>query len=209
MHITNNLLAAIFADASLFCGKEDVIHAIIHHQMTRAGISHLRIAREQALSGNRVDVVLFGDDSRGDFATTQKKPLAAIEVKGGAYGYRNALKIEIDASGYCKDMAKLKADAARGIECWFLCVDMKDLGRAMSPLKLTLVAEQCMAHGLSFAYYCQGETSFYVSRPKQKLIQIPIGITSSASSDRNLEERRLQVPTCRALQCCRVARDAV
>lgn len=187
MHITNNLLASIFADSSLFCGKEDVIHAIIHHQMTRAKISHLQIAREQALSGNRVDVVLFGDGVIGDFATTQQKPLAAIEVKGGAYGYRNALKMEIDASGYCKDMAKLKIHAARGIACWFLCVDMTDLGRAVSPLKLALVSEQCMAHGLSFAYYCQGESSFYVSRPKQKLTQIPIEKVSSVSSDRSVD----------------------
>lgn len=187
MHITNNLLRAIFADSSLFCGKEDVIHAIIHHQMTRARISPLRIAREQALSGNRIDVVLFGDGVSGDFATTQQKPLAAIEVKGGAYGYRNALKMEIDASGYCKDMTKLKAEATRGIECWFLCVDMPDLGRAVSPLKLTLVAEQCTIHGLSFAYYCQGEASFHVSRPTQKLMQIPIGLVSSDRSDRSVD----------------------
>ena len=84
MTITNDLLAAVFADASLFCGKEDVIHAIIHHQMTKTGISPLRIAREQMLSGNRVDVVLFGDGVSGDFATTKQKPLAVIEVKGGA-----------------------------------------------------------------------------------------------------------------------------
>ncbi|HYN76195.1 MAG TPA: hypothetical protein VES73_00180, partial [Lamprocystis sp. (in: g-proteobacteria)] len=50
----------VFADSSLFCGKDDVIHAIIYHQMLKAGASPLRIAREQALSGNRVDVVLFG-----------------------------------------------------------------------------------------------------------------------------------------------------
>jgi hypothetical protein len=174
MSITNNLLAAVFADSSLFCGKEDVIHAIIHHQLVKSGIPSQRIAREQGLSGNRVDIALYDQEVTGDFATTQRKPLAAIEVKGGAYGYRNALKDEIDASGYCKDMAKLKVEATKGIECWFLCVDMPELGRAVSPLKVELVSERCAAHGVSFAYYCQGESRFYVSRPGQKLAQVPV-----------------------------------
>lgn len=187
MNITNDLLAAVFADSSLFCGKEDVIHAIIHHQMMKAGLSPLRIAREQALSGNRVDIALFGEGVHGDFATTQRKPLAAIEVKGGAYGYRNALKVEIDARGYCEDMAKLKTEAENGIECWFLCVDMPELGRAVSPLKAELVSEQCANHGLSFAYYCQGEESFYVSRPRQRLAQVPVGKIVVANCNRGVD----------------------
>lgn len=174
MSITNNLLAAAFADSSLFCGKEDVVHAIIYHQLVESGIPPQRIAREQALSGNRVDVVLYGQEVNGDFATTQRKPLVAIEVKGGAYGYRNALKGEIDRTGYCKDMAKLKVEATKGVECWFLCVDMPELGRALSRLKVELVSERCAAHGLSFAYHCQGESCFYVSRPRQKLAQVPV-----------------------------------
>jgi len=182
MHITNDLLAAVFADSALFCGKEDVIHAIIYHQLLKAGWSPLRIAREQALSGNRVDVVLFGDRVRGDFATTTEPPLAAIEVKGGAYGYRNALKMEIDAGGYCTDMAKLKAEAERGIECWFLCVDMPELGRAVSPQKVGQMSEHCAAHGLSFGYYCQGEERFYVSRPGQKLAEPPIAPVVATTS---------------------------
>ena len=182
MNITNDLLAGVFSDTSLFCGKEDVIHAIIHHQLMKSGIPLQRIAREQALSGNRVDVVLFGNGVNGDFSTTLCKALAAIEVKGGAYGNRNALKDEIDATGYCKDMEKLKVEAAKGIECWFLCVDMPELGRAVSPPKVGLVAEQCAAHGLSFAYYCQGEGSFHVSRPRQKLTSVPVGVISPASN---------------------------
>jgi hypothetical protein len=187
MHITNNLLAAVFADSSLFCGKEDVIHAIIHHQLVKSGIPPQRIAREQALSGNRVDVALYGQEVNGDFATTQRKPLAAIEVKGGAYGYRNALKGEIDASGYCKDMAKLKVEATKGVECWFLCVDMPELGRAVSPLKVELVSERCAAHGVSFAYYCQGESCFYVSRPREKLAQVPVGKVAAARNNGGVE----------------------
>lgn len=182
MHITNDLLAAVFADSSCFCGKEDVIHAIIHHQLMKSGISPQRIAREQPISGNRVDIVMFGDGVHGDFATTQHKPLAAIEVKGGAYGNRNALADEIDASGYCNDMAKLKVDAKSGIECWFLCVDMSELGRAVSPLKIELVSEQCAAHNLSFAYYCQGEQRFHVSRPHQKLAQVSLSNVAPTSN---------------------------
>lgn len=182
MYITNNLLADVFADASLFCGKEDVIHVIIHHQMVKSGISPQRIAREQILSEGRIDITLFGEDFGGDFAAAKRTPLAAIEVKGGAYGNRNALNDEIDASGYCKDMAKLKGDVAKGIECWFLCIDMAELGRAVSPLKIELISEQCATHGLSFAYYCQGEAYFYTSRPKQKLAQIPIAQRTSGSS---------------------------
>lgn len=182
MHITNELLASVFADSSAFCGKEDVLHAQIYHRLLGAGYAHTRIAREQALSGNRLDLVLFGEDVVGTFAGTNHKPLAVIEVKGGAYGTRNALNDTIDASGYCSDMAKLKPEAARGIEAWFICVDMPELGRAVSPAKVGLISEQCTAHGLALAYYCQGEAMFHVSRPKQKLTAIPIANTSNKSS---------------------------
>lgn len=207
MHITNDLLAAVFADSSCFCGKEDVIHAIIHHQLMKSGISPQRIAREQTTSGNRVDIVIFGEGVNGDFATTQHTALAAIEVKGGAYGYRNALANEINASGYCNDMAKLKVDAQSGIECWFLCVDMSELGRAVSPLKIELVSEQCAAHNLSFAYYCQGEQRFYVSRPHKKLAQVSLSNVASTSNkfgvdflfDPNAPQLAVLARQCRAI----------
>jgi len=180
MHITNELLASVFAESSAFCGKEDVLHAVIYHQLKKAGHSHTRIAREQALASNRVDIVLHGNNVAGDFSAMQKKPLAAIEVKGGAYATRNALKVEIDTSGYCADMAKLKPEAAKGIESWFICVDMPELGRAISPAKMQLVSEQCTLHGLNFAYYCQGEDQFYVSHPKKQLTTHPVAqITAS------------------------------
>ena len=169
MRITNALLASLLAESSAFCGKEDVLHAVIYHQIRKAGQPHTRIAREQKLSNNRVDIVLYGNDVAGDFSVTQKKPVASIEVKGGAYGTRNALREEIDASGYCADMAKLRPEAAKGVESWFICVDMPELGRAISPAKVELVSEQCTLHGLSFAYYCQGEEQFYVSHPKKQL----------------------------------------
>ena len=37
MHITNELLASVFADSSAFCGKEDVLHAQIYHRLLGAG----------------------------------------------------------------------------------------------------------------------------------------------------------------------------
>jgi len=175
MHITNELLASIFAESSAFCGKEDVLHAVIYHELKKAGHSHTRIAREQPLANNRVDIVLYGNSVTGDFATTQMKPVAAIEVKGGAYGNRNALTDTIDLSGYCADMTKLKPEATKGIESWFICVDMPELGRAISPAKAQLVSEQCTLHGLAFAYYCQGDEQFYVSYPKKRLMAHPVG----------------------------------
>ena len=174
MHITNALLASVFAESSAFCGKEDVLHAIIYHQLVKTGHSHTRIAREQSLDSNRVDIVLHGNSVSGDFTATQKKPLAAIEVKGGAYGTRNALADTINTSGYCDDMAKLKPEAAKGVESWFVCLDMPELGRAISLTKAQLVSEQCSLHGLSFAYYCQGEDQFYVSHPKKQLVAYPV-----------------------------------
>jgi len=180
MHITNELLAAVFAESSAFCGKEDVLHAIIYHQLKQAGHPHTRIAREQALASNRVDIVLHGNGIAGNFTNTQQQALAAIEVKGGAYATRNALKVEIDANGYCTDMAKLKPEAAKGIESWFVCVDMPELGRAMTPTKVQQVSAQCTQHGLSFAYYCQGEEAFYLSHPKQPLATFPVARTSTS-----------------------------
>jgi len=187
VHITNELLASVFSDSSSFCGKEDVIHALLYHRLLGAGYSHTQIAREHALSNNRVDLALFGGDMTGAFTGTTKKPLVAIEVKGGAYGHRNALKETIDPSGYCVDMAKLKPEAARGIEAWFICVDMPELGRAVGPIKVTLVAEQCAKHGLAFAYYCQGDPTFQISRPKQKLEVLPIVRTSNKSSQTGMD----------------------
>lgn len=178
MQITDKLLSAVFADASQFCGREDVIHAIIHYQLTQAGIPPVRIAREY----NKCDVVVFGNNVNGDFATTDCKPLVAIEVKGGAYNSRNALTDQINQFGFCSDMVKMKPLAAKGIECWFICVDMPELGRAVSAKKAELVAEQCQAHGLSFAYYGQGEGHCYVLRPRKKLMTVPVSQSKASGT---------------------------
>lgn len=170
VQITGQLLSAVFSDASQFCGREDVIHAIIHYQLTQTGTSPVRIAREH----KTCDVVVFSSNVNGDFANTDCQPLVAIEVKGGAYGTRNALADRIDKSGYCDDMTKLQPLAARGVECWFICVDMPELGRAVSAKKVELVAEQCQNHGLCFAYYCLGEDHYYVLRQREKLTTMPV-----------------------------------
>lgn len=78
MHITNELLASVFADSAAFCGREDVLHAVIYPRLTKAGFSHVCIAREQPLSSNRGGYRAYGDDVAGDFATTQRKPLVVI-----------------------------------------------------------------------------------------------------------------------------------
>lgn len=174
MHLTDELLGTIFSDASDFCGREEVTHAIIYHHLRKAGFSSKQIAREKALSGTAIDIVLFGEDVTGDFSTTNKKPLMAIEVKGGAYRNRNSLKDEIDSFGFCTDMEKLKSEAHRHVECWFLCLDMPDLEQAVRTKKRELIAKNCMRLNISFAYYCQGEGYFYVSRLNHGLIPIPI-----------------------------------
>lgn len=183
MQITDQVLSAVFADASQFCGREDVIHAIIHYQLTQAGIAPVRIAREY----NKCDVVVFDNNVNGNFSTTDCKPLVAIEVKGGAYNSRNALTDQINQFGYCSDMAKMKPWAAKGIECWFICVDMPELGRAVSDKKAELVAEQCQAHGLSFAYYCQGEGHCYVLRPRKKLMAVPVTQSKASATGVSLD----------------------
>ena len=187
MYITNELLASVFADSAAFCGREEVLHAIIFHRLKEAGFSHTRIAREQRLAEGRVDIVVYDEACDGNFTSTTRKPLAAIEVKGGAYGNRNALRDEIDAWGYCGDMAKLKSVAIAGVESWFICVDMQELRWAVSRLKPKLVAERCAEYGLAFAYYCQGEDSFLVSRPKQNLLTHPLDKPASRSCEGGLD----------------------
>ena len=55
-----------------------------------------------------------------------------IEFKGGAYNTRTALRDTIDADGYCKDIGELVPLRQRGIECWFVCIDVVELGISLS-----------------------------------------------------------------------------
>lgn len=161
MLLSKNILSLIFGDANEFCGKEDVIHAIIYHRLLESGLSPTQVAREQPVSSSRIDVVVFDKQIQGKYKSTNIIPKLAIEVKGGAYGDRNALNDEITSDGYCKDMEKLEKEVEIGIESWFICVDMPELGRAVNSSLIKKIHAQCRRRRISFAYYCQGENHYY------------------------------------------------
>lgn len=188
MNLSKNTLSLIFGDAFSFCGKEDVIHGIIYHRLRESGLLITQIAREQPISKptNRVDLVTFDKNSNGQFKSTSHIPQLAIEVKGGAYNVRNALKDEISSDGYCKDMAKLEREVLTGIESWFICIDMPQLGRSVSPHLITLVHKQCEMRGISFAYYCQGEDNFYHAPMGEKPSLVPVYVDGCKGSDFNV-----------------------
>lgn len=159
--ISINILASIFSDIDEFCGKEDVIHAIIYHHLLESGLSSTQVAREQPVSKNRIDVVVFDQQIQGQYNKTNILPKIAIEVKGGAYGNRNALKDTIKPDGYCDDMEKLEKEIDKGIEAWFICVDMPELGRSIDDFLIKKIHHQCKKRNISFAYFCQGEAYFF------------------------------------------------
>lgn len=166
-------LASAFADASQFCGHEAVVQAIFHYRLSQSAAPGTRVVREFALSGGKTDVVVLGPHGRSA-DKAMLVPRIAIEVKGGAYGDRNALRDRINAAGYCDDMAKLKSEATKGVECWFVCLDMPELGRAVGPVKAGLIAERCAAHGLHFAYHCQGEAFWFIAGPGKPLARMSL-----------------------------------
>lgn len=159
--ISKKILASIFGDINKFCGKEDVIHAIIYHHLLESGLSSNQVAREQPVSKNPIDMVVFNRQIQGQFNKTDILPKIAIEVKGGAYGTRNALKDTIKPDGYCEDMEKLEKEINKGIEAWFICVDMPELGRSINDLLIKEIHSQCKKRNISFAYFCQGEEYFF------------------------------------------------
>ena len=168
MLLSKNILANTFGDTDRFCGAEHVIHAILYHHLINSGLSSTQVAREQPVSSTRIDLVIFNDEIQGRFYNTDCLPQAAIEIKGGAYGDRNALSDEIcfgfkEHWGYCNDMEKLEKEAKKGIESWFICVDMPELGRAVDPSSISSIESQCRKRGVSFAYFCQGEDFFFYS----------------------------------------------
>lgn len=162
------IFESFFAESNLFCGSEKTLHALFCHNLVKNGFDHRTISREFRLGKSPVDVVLMNADSaQGDH------PKAAIEFKGGAYGNRNALYDTIDASGHCSDLDKLEPYAKMDIECWFVCVDMAELGIALSGNARQLVAEECRKRNIRFAYYCQGENHFLVTGPRG-LVSLPV-----------------------------------
>ena len=184
MLLSKTTLTSIFSDSNLFCGKEDVIHAITYRSLIDSGILSSQIAREQPISSSRLDIVVYDKQIKGQFYKASALPEIVIEVKGGAYGNRNALHDEISSNGYCTDMDKLEKEAERGIESWFICIDMSELGRAIDPTRLTDVHTQCKSRNISFAYYCQGEDSYFNAPIGGKESYEKINISNSHGSEK-------------------------
>lgn len=159
------ILSNFFADANPVCGYENTFHAIFCHQLWLSGHPIKSYAREYKLdpqNNERTDVVIFADQSATGWAEPVK-PRLAIEFKGGAHRKNNALRAlrkEIDADGHCKDLEKLLPHRKLGIECWFICIDMIELGIALSVGARQRMAARCMQYGINFAYHAQGEPTF-------------------------------------------------
>ena len=171
--ITEKTLINFCEQVSGFCGREDVIHEILCAALSQSGVPIKHIAREQKCPPiKRCDIVVFGDEVPDKY-TTNEVPVCAIEVKGGAYGYRNSLSelyrkftssnkgtegSEIDREERTiDDIKNLSECAKQGIEAWFICIDMPDLGVSFNEKAVQEVLELCRQQGINFLYYCQRE----------------------------------------------------
>jgi hypothetical protein len=169
------ILSNFFADASGVCGHENTFHAIFCHQLWLSGHSIKSYAREYKLdprNNERTDLVFFADQTATGW-TEPAKPRLAIEFKGGAHNRSNALRGAIDADGYCTDLGKLLPHRKSGIECWFICIDMIELGIALSLGARRRLAERCAQYGINLAYHAQGEPTFLLCH-NRKMEQSPI-----------------------------------
>ncbi|TPH13940.1 hypothetical protein [Litorilituus lipolyticus] len=160
-----------------------MIHAITYGSLIGSGILPIQIAREQPISSSRLDLVVFDKQINGQFYQSNLLPKAAIEVKGGAYGNRNALHDEISSNGYCADMDKLEKEALKGVESWFICIDMPELGRSINLNRIADIYAQCKSRHISFAYYCQGEDSFFNAPTDTKESYEKVNLSNSYGSD--------------------------
>jgi hypothetical protein len=95
--MTDYFLGMVFGEANLFIGSEDVLHVMLYNHFINNNFSPLQVAREQTLStpSTRIDLVVYHQSFTENFKNTQVLPLLAIEVKGGAHGITNALKVAI------------------------------------------------------------------------------------------------------------------
>lgn len=175
-----SIFGNFFRDTAGVCGHENTFHANFMHHLLVSGLPAKCVAREYKSGAQRVDIALFADRSENRWHA-QEDLRSAIEFKGGAYNTRNALRDTIDADGYCDDIGKLVPLRQRGIECWFVCIDVIELGISLSLGARGRVARQCASHGIHFAYYAQGESSFLISRDgKIQHHQLPSATTASA-----------------------------
>lgn len=178
-----NILADFFADASNICGHEKTFHANLCHHLLCSGLDPRSMAREYRIDGTPIDVVLFAEKTTKGWSAFDR-PRIAIEFKGGAYGSRNALRDTIDINGYCKDLDKLASYNRQGIECWFVCVDIAELGISLSRQKRQLLAKRCESLGINFAYCAQNQAEFIFCKDgKMELCEIEKNLVRKASHD--------------------------
>lgn len=153
--IIEQQLAGFFSQANAICGSEATLHALFSHQLIMSGVDHRTVYREYRLGKSPVDIVMLDKAPEHGGKST-----LAIEFKGGAYNTRNALFDTVDSMGHCHDLVKLQPFVDAGMICWFICVDMAELGVALNNVARHSVAEQCRKRGIHFAYFCQGESQY-------------------------------------------------
>ena len=172
---TRTVMQQVFSnfcsDAEGVISTEATFHALFCHSLVAAAICPSTIGRESRHNGGRVDVVVYGKQVSGAFARKAEDVVAAFEFKGGAYGNRNALADALDQQGFSSDLEKLEYWSERGVDAWFVCVDIPSLGKTVSSEKRLLVAAQCRSRGQGFAYFCQGENTFWLMHPGDTVAQ--------------------------------------
>lgn len=177
----NDLFPRFFADTAHVCGHEKTLHANFMHQLLDDGVPRGCVEREHRAGTKRIDLVVRAEQHGGRWLASDAVTIA-FEFKGGAYNVRNALRGTIDADGYCADMPRLAALRARGIEAWFVCVDMVQLGLALSQRQRLRVAAQCARHGVHFAYYAQGDDRCLIARAGSAPVEVAVARSSFASA---------------------------
>lgn len=120
-----------------------------------------------------IDVVIYSSSKQGISH--------AFEIKGGAYGDRNALNDTFDSSGYCKDFDKLAKLEPSLCQCWMLAIDALELGRGLSPKAVQGAAEHARARKIGFAYYAIGEDSAEITFPDGRTKRISVIDNSNQS----------------------------
>lgn len=174
-----NIFTAFFSDVSAVCGHEATLHANFMHHLLADGAPYTALMREHRMGGRRIDLVLSAVRHDGTW-TACASPTTAFEFKGGAYGTRNALRDVIDADGYCPDLDRLVALRDEGLECWFVCSDMAELGISLSPGVQLQVATQCARRGIHFAYHAQGNDRCLIARAGRPLQRPKLQATAPA-----------------------------
>lgn len=152
-------LCHAFADLEGICGSEASFQANVAFHLRNNGYTVEREFPEKLLSDspskNRIDLVIFGEAGT-------RKPAMIIEMKGGAYGNRQALTDCIDMNGNCKDFAKLeKFSRNADLECCFIAIDLPALGRKFqSKAMIENVFRQGAEHNVHPVVFAMGDDAY-------------------------------------------------